>query len=65
MLPGRAVVCMLYLPYTGDVPAPGRPAVPPGLTPSRRAGRPPIPARYIRVLTCTVPRQVHGGYTKG
>ena len=35
--------------------------VPPGLTPSRRAGRPPSPARYIRVLTCTVPARYTAG----
>ena len=50
---------------TWDVPAPGRPAVPPGVTPSRRAARPPFPARYIRALTCTVPRQVHSRYARG
>ena len=42
-----------------------RPAVPPGVTPSRRAGRPPLPARYIRALTGIVPRQVHRRYTRG
>ena len=32
----------------------------PGVTPSRRAGRPPLAARYIRALTGVVSRQVHG-----
>ena len=40
---------------------PARPACGRGraLTPSRRAGRRPLPARYIRALTGAVPRQVH------
>ncbi len=36
-----------------------------GRVPSRRAVRRLLPARYIRALTCTVPCQVNGGYTRG
>ncbi|MGH3193832.1 MAG: hypothetical protein ACRDOL_42565, partial [Streptosporangiaceae bacterium] len=32
----------------------------PGVTPSRRAGRRLLAARYIRALTGVVSRQVHG-----
>jgi hypothetical protein len=56
-------------------PAPARPAIPPsarvpapfptGVTPSRRAGRRPLAARYIRALTGVVSRQVHGRDTRG
>jgi len=49
-MPPRPRRLHVYLPPTRDVPAPGRPAVPPGVTPSRRATRPPLPARYIRAL---------------
>jgi hypothetical protein len=51
----------VYLPG----PKPGWTAVPPGVTPSRRAGRRPLPARYIRALTGVVSRQVHGRDTRG
>ena len=64
-MPPRPRRLHVYLPPTWDVPAPGRLAVPPGLTPSRRAARPPLRARYIRTLTCAVPRQVHRRYTRG
>ena len=60
-MPPRPRRLRVYLP----VPEPGRPAVPPGVTPSRRAGRRPLPARYIRALTGVVSRQVHGRSTRG
>src|SRR5271165_5239987 len=60
-LPARPRRLHVYLPC----PKPGRPALPPGVTPSRRAGRRPLPARYIRALTGVVSRQVHGRDTRG
>jgi hypothetical protein len=46
---------------------PARPASGRGraFTPSRRAGRRPLPARYIRALTGVVSRQVHSRPARG
>jgi DprA winged helix domain len=60
-MPPRPRRLHVYLPC----PKSGWPAVPLGVTPSRRAGQPPPPARYIRALTGVVSRQVHDRDRRG
>jgi hypothetical protein len=63
-MPPRPRRLPVYRTCTQVVPAPGRPAVPPGAGFARTAGL-PRPVGYIRALTCAGISQVYGRSMKG